>query len=113
MSHLRIVGSEPQKPKRRKGDLVVLGLFSPDEHKRGIQALRNLKDAFGSWPCLANAMGVSANTLHGANRKKRITAVLLYAASKASGLSIADLLSDPAPANRCKFCGRVGYARAV
>lgn len=112
MSHLRLVGNEPPKPRRRKGDRVVRDLFSPDEHKRGAQALRNLKDAFGSWPCLADAMNVDVNTLHAANRKKHISATLLYAASKASGLSIEDLLANPAPANRCKVCGRVGYARA-
>ncbi len=107
--HLRVVGAEPPKPRRRKGARTPYtnDLLSEEEQKRAIQALRNLRDAFGTWPCLAEAMRVPVNALHLALRRGNISPAMLFAASKASGLSIAEMLGGPAPAERCRACGQV------
>lgn len=113
MSHLRIVGSEPRKPPRRKGQSYLRGLLTPDEQTRAAQAMRNLRDAFGSYACLADATGIFTNTLVRAVQRKRVTPAMLFAASRASGLTIDDLLSAPVPTDRCRACGQVKrYARA-
>lgn len=113
MSHLRIVGNEPPKRPKRKGERFSVGLLSDDEQKRAVQALRNLKNAFGSWPCLSDAMGVRKNTIQRAIHAGEVSIALLFAASRASGLTIDDLLSVPVPAGMCKACGQVKrYARA-
>lgn len=113
MSHLRIVGNEPPKRPKRKGERFSVGLLSDDEQKRAVQALRNLRDAFGSWACIADAMRAPANSVRQAVRKGHISIALLFAASRASGLTIDDLLSVPVPAGMCKACGQVKrYARA-
>lgn len=114
MSHLRIVGSERPKPKRRKGERFDRSLLSADEHKRAAQALRNIKEAFGSWACLADASGVDLTTIHRAVHDKKVTVPLLFAVSRASGLAIDDLLSAPVPTDRCRACGQVKrYAKAL
>lgn len=113
MSHLRIVGNEPPKRQMPKGKPFTVMLLSDDEQKRAVQALRNLRDAFGSWACMADAMGVAESTIHHAIDRKRISVAMLFAASRASGLTIDDLLSVPVPAGMCKACGQVKrYARA-
>lgn len=113
MSHLRIVGNEPPKPPRRKGQSYLRTLLTPEERTRAAQAMRNLRDAFGSYACMADAMGVFPNTLVSAVRRKEVTVAMLFAASRASGLTIDDLLSVPVPAGMCKACGQVKrYARA-
>lgn len=77
---------------------------------RARQALHNLRDAFGTWPCLAEAMGIPHNAIQLAMRRGRVTVAMLYAASKASGLTIDDLLSAPVPADRCRACGQIKRA---
>jgi hypothetical protein len=61
---LRLVKPEGTKPPRKKGgprhEAIVL---SPDEQRKARQAIRNLKDAFGSWACLADAMGMPVKSL--------------------------------------------------
>lgn len=114
MSHLRIVGSEPPKRPRKTRTPFSSMLLSHDERIRGAQALRNLKSAFGTWDCLSDAMGVDTKMLHTAIRLGRVTVNILYAASRASGLTIDDLLSAPVPTDRCRACGQVKrYAKAL
>jgi hypothetical protein len=113
MSHLRLVGNEPPKRPRRKGQSYLRTLLTPEERTRAAQAMRNLRDAFGAWSCLADAMGVPTGTLVSSVRMKDVSVSLLFAASRASGLTIDDLLSVPVPAGMCKACGQVKrYARA-
>jgi hypothetical protein len=38
-------------------------VFTPEEQRKLRQAIRNLKDAFGTWACLAEAMGMSHTVL--------------------------------------------------
>ncbi|NUQ73372.1 MAG: hypothetical protein HUU21_07440 [Polyangiaceae bacterium] len=38
-------------------------MLTPDEERRARQALRNLKDAFGTWACLAEVMGMNHKAL--------------------------------------------------
>ena len=56
---------------------------------------------------MAEAMGIPHNAIHLAFRRGRVTVAMLYTASKASGLTIDDLLSGPVPANRCHACGQI------
>ena len=115
MSHLRIVGSEPKKKNPPKKYKRRNGLMLPEEdRKRGVQALKNLRDAFGTWTCLADAMDVALVSLKDAVRTGELSIAMLFAASRASGLTIEDLLSAPVPADRCKACGQVKrYAKAL
>jgi hypothetical protein len=106
VSHLKIVGT-PELPRKRRPPRspYTNDLLSADEQRRAIQALRNLRDAFGTWPCLAEAMNVPVNAIMLAMRRRNITPAMLLAASKASGLSIGELLGAPVPADRCRVCG--------
>lgn len=115
MSHLRIVGSEPPKPpRRRKGVRFSPRLLSDDEQKRAMQALRNLKAGFGTWSCMAAAMGIAKSSILVALRKKHVSVPLLYLAAKAAGRTIEDLLGGPVSADRCKVCGQMKrYAKAL
>ena len=115
MSHLRIVGNERPKPKKRKGQRFSDNLLTPEEQSRAAQALKNLRCAFGTWGCLADASGVSRGMLISvANGYYPLTVALLFAVGRASGLTIDDLLSAPVPTDRCRACGQVKrYAKAL
>ena len=113
---LRLVKpDEPKPPRRRRGrgHSYEEDLLTPDEHKRAMQGFRNLRDAFGTWSCLADAMRVPKNALAIMMRRGTASVAMLYAASKASGLAIEELLGAPVPTDRCRACGQVKrYARA-
>lgn len=108
---LRLVkpgGPKPPKPPRRGGKTHSSSVFTPEEKTRMRQAFRNLRDAFGTWACMARAMDVPDVTLRrAANARRPISAALIIRASKASGLSIAELLGGPIPAERCRACGQI------
>ena len=102
---LRLVGKDP--PKKPKGgprhESIVL---TPDEQRKARQAIRNLKDHFGSWTCLANAMGMRTKSLINAvSGRYGLSPAVLLRAMRASGLGFDDLLGGPAPAGRCRACG--------
>jgi hypothetical protein len=104
---LRLVGKDP--PKREKGrprhESIVL---TPDEQRRARQALRNLKDAFGTWACLADAMGMRTKSLiHAVSGRYGLSPAVLLRAMRASGLTLDDLLGAPAMAGRCRACGQI------
>lgn len=111
--HLRVVGAEPPKPRRRKGERTPL--LSREEEQRFRQAMRNLQGAFGSWPCLAEAMGARTGTLMNMMRGARnVSGDTIVRAMRASGLSsLAELLGGPAPAERCRACGGIKPTRAA
>ena len=102
---LRLVGKHP--PKKAKGgprhETIVL---SPDEQRKARQAIRNLKDHFGTWACLAEAMGLPVKSLiKAASGRYGLSPAVLLRAMRASGLTLDDLLGGPAPAGRCWACG--------
>lgn len=108
---LRLVGApEPPQKRRAARRPYTVDLLIGDEQTKAQQALKNLHDAFGSWPCLAKAMNVPVDAIMLALRHKRVTPAMLFAASKASGLSIAELLGGPVPADRCRACGQLRRA---
>ncbi len=50
-------GTDP--PRRRKGSHSPALMLTAEERQHLRTFLRNLARAFGSWPCLADAMGVA------------------------------------------------------
>ncbi|NUQ78023.1 MAG: transcriptional regulator [Polyangiaceae bacterium] len=106
MSHLRIVRDEP--PKRRERRPHVNHVLTHAEQAQARAALKGLRNAFGSWSALAAAMDVRITTLMAAARGAyNVSAALLVRASRASGLSIGDLLGKPIAADRCRACGQI------
>ncbi|AGP37703.1 hypothetical protein SCE1572_26430 [Sorangium cellulosum So0157-2] len=73
-------------------------------------ALRNLRGLFGSWPCLAAAMGVPKTTItnfvYGSH--PNTTHGLAAKAARAAGVPVDRLLGAPTAADRCTHCGRSG-----
>jgi hypothetical protein len=104
---LRLVGKDP--PKKPKGgprhESIVL---TPDEQRKARQAIRNLKARFGTWACLADAMGMRTKSLINAvSGRYGLSPAVLLRAMRASGLGFDDLLGAPALAERCRACGAV------
>lgn len=112
MSHLHVVRDEPLRPPRRKGERTPL--LSREEAQRFRQAMRNLRDAFGSWGCLAAAMGAHPVTLSGMmSGAKSVSGDMVVRAMRASGLSLNELLGPPVAADRCRACGQIKRGRAA
>jgi len=112
VSHLRIVKPEGPKPPRRKGgprhETTVL---TPEEQRKVRQAIRNLRDAFGTWACLADAMGMPVKSLgHAMSARLGLSPAVVLRAMRASGLTLDELLGGPAPAERCRACGQIKRA---
>lgn len=112
---LRLVHPAPSgqgidPPKRRRGPSPVLSLTAEEaQHFRA--ALRNAARAYGSWACLASAIGVPVASLTQAiGKRRRPSGVLVIRAAKAAGMSVEAMLSGSlSPAGRCQACGsRVG-----
>jgi hypothetical protein len=110
MSHLRIVKPEGLKPARQNGGPRHEALvFTPEEQRKLRQAIRNLKDAFGTWACLAEAMGMPVGSLVNAvgGKQRGLSPAIVIRAMRASGLSFAEILGGPVPADRCRACGQL------
>ena len=101
-------GKGSRTPKRRRRRDVHS--LTRDEQRHLRAALQNLRRAFGSWPCLADAMGVSLSTLAGS---KAGSPGLALRAARASGMSVEAILSGTvSAAGRCSTCGhRIGDGR--
>lgn len=104
---LKLVGApEPPKPARRKGQRSRL--LTPDEEKRFRAAMRNLRDAFGTWGALAAAMGARLDTVNLMMRGRCcVSGDTVVRATRASGLTLAAMLGGPVPADRCRACGQI------
>jgi hypothetical protein len=109
MSHLKLVGQDPPKPARRKGmPRHEASVLTPEEERKARQAIRNLKDHFGTWACLAEAMGMPVKSLlRAVSGRYALSPAVLLRAMRASGLTMADMLGDPALAGRCRACGQI------
>lgn len=107
---LRLVGAkEPPKPKRRKGQRSPL--LSEDEERRFRAAMRSLRDAFGTWSCLAKAMHTGTEAIRNMMAGRyAVSGDMIVRAMRASGLSYADLMGGLVPADRCRACGKARAA---
>jgi hypothetical protein len=109
---LRLVKPEAPKPPRRKGERKPL--LSPEEERRFRQAMRNLRDAFGTWGALAAAMDANEGTIDAMQQgRSRVSGDMLIRAMRASGLSLGELLGEPAPVAICRACRQVKRGRAA
>ena len=106
MSHLKLVGQDPPKPTRRKGmPRHEASVLTPEEERKARQAIRNLKDHFGTWGCLADAMGMPVKSLlRAVSGRYALSPAVLLRAMRASGLTLADMLGAPTTAGRCRAC---------
>lgn len=108
---LRLVRDEAIKPRPSRRKWERTPLLKPEEAQRFRAAMRGLQGAFGSWPCLADAMGTNTDTIKDMMRGKTgVSGEMIVRASKASGLSFAELIGGPIAADRCRACGRVRAA---
>jgi hypothetical protein len=103
---LRLVKPEGPEPSRRKGERKPL--LSLEEERRFRQAMRNLRDAYGTWGALAAAMDANEGTIDAMQQgRSRVSGDMLIRAMRASGLTLDDMLGDPALAGRCRACGQI------
>lgn len=101
---LHLVREEPPKPRRKK--YTRTPVLSDEEARRFRQALKNLQGAFGSYSCLAKAMGVVMHTVWcAAQGRHGISGDLIVKAMRASGLGLKDLIGEPVGLTRCPACG--------
>ena len=106
---LRLVKPEGPKSQRRKYERRPV--LSREEERHFRQAMRNLRDAFGSTGALCAAMETPQNTVHAMLAGRTgVSGDLIVRAMRASGLSLAELLGDPVPADRCRACGQIKRA---
>ena len=108
-------GQGPVTSKRRKSHALRL---TPDEVRHLAASLQNLRRAFGTWACLAEAMGIRESLLSaaGSPRKgKGGSPALALRAAKVSGMSVEAVLSGKlTAAGQCEACGaRLGQGRAT
>ena len=108
-------GQGPVTSKRRRSTSLRL---TPDEVRHLAASLQNLRRAFGTWSCLADAMGIRESLLSmaGSPRKgKGGSPALALRAAKVSGTSVEAILAGTlTAAGRCGACGsRLGQGRAT
>ena len=87
--------------------------LTPDERRHLRTALHNLRRAFGTWDCLADAMGVKINAISRASREKNPmgSPALALRVARVGGMSMEAVLSGSlSSAGRCESCGsRIGH----
>ena len=104
---LRLVHPRPPKPPttRTPGDPV----FSREEEARIRAALQHARLLFGTWSCVAAAMGLRGKRLpRVACGVRRITAEIAVRLARALGKPLESLYRAPTDASRCPHCGRGG-----
>src|SRR5262245_29453622 len=97
---LRIVhpprgGKEPVHSKKGRSPSLML---TDAESLRLRAAVKHLHGLFGSWACLADAMGVKPATLHKIAGGRRGSAAIVLAASRAAGMTVERMLAAPSDA---------------
>lgn len=108
---LRLVKPEEPRPPRKKYTRCPPALTAL-ETRQFKQALRNMRDAMGTWGALAAAMQVSEAALNATMRgDNAASGDLVIKAMKASGIrSLDELLGTPTLAGTCRACGAVRRA---
>ena len=90
---LYLVGREPKKPRRKKYERSPL--LTEEETRRFRQSVRNLRDAFGTWAHLADAMRVThVALLYMVNGRHAVTGDMIIRAMRASGQSYEALVGS-------------------
>lgn len=117
---LRIVHPAPagQAPRARQGKRSPLLSLTPDERRHLAAALHNLRRAFGTWACLADAMGIREELLvkaGSARRSRSGSPALALVVARTAGMSVEAVLSGTLnAAGRCETCGtRIGDRPAI
>lgn len=84
--------------------------FTPAQCARIRALLRNLRQAYGSWSCLAEVTGYAETTLSStATNPHRATYSLVFQIARAAGMTVDEALSPLIPAvGACPLCGRKG-----
>ena len=94
-------GEDPPKVRRRKSTALT-----DVERMRLRAALKHLRGLFGTWGCLAAAMGVPERTLSQvASSSERGSHSLAGKAAKAAGTTVERILGGLASADVCPTCG--------
>jgi hypothetical protein len=115
---LRLVHPAPagQAPRVRKGKRSPLLSLTAEEKRHLRQALHNLRRAYGTWACVAAAMGVRENSLTCAARERNPlgSPAMALLAARAGGMSVEAVLSGTlSAAGKCESCGsRLGHGPA-
>jgi hypothetical protein len=114
--HPKAEGQGPRTPKGRRRASPGLSL-TPDERRHLAAALHNLRRAFGTWACLADAMRVRIEVVkRGAHRRNpKATPALALLVARTAGMSMETVLSGKlTAAGQCAACGsRLGQGRAT
>lgn len=119
---LRLVHPSPEgnggdPPIRRRHGAKPPALFlTPEETRHARAALRNTARAYGTFGCLADAMGMPVRTLHRAMRVSRsFSGTLAIRLAKAAGVTVEAMLTGKLnTAGRCATCGhRAGDGRLL
>ncbi len=84
--------------------------FTPVQCARIRALLRNLRQAYGSWSCLAEVTGYAETTLSStATAPHRATYSLVFQVARAAGMTVDEALSPiSSVAGACPTCGRRG-----
>jgi hypothetical protein len=98
-------GQDP--PRRRKGIRSPALLLTREERSHLRAALQNLRRSFGTWRCLADAMGVREGTLtHAGGASSKAGPALALRAAKVAGASVESILTGSITlAGACPTCG--------
>lgn len=95
-------GSGPTRARRTSAAL----LLTPTERQHLGAALQNLRRAFGTWACLADAMGVPVVTLKSHGGGKRAGVGLALRTARVAGVPVESILSGSITlAGCCPTCG--------
>jgi len=107
-------GTRPSTPKGRRP--AALSLTADERRHLGV-SLRNLRRAYGSWACLADAMGgVHVDTLRGVayGRIRSGSPAIALAAARAGHTTVEAVLTGKlTDAARCHSCGSTLSQRAA
>lgn len=91
--------------------------LTPEEKRHLRASLQNLRRAFGTWACLADAMRLPMQVVRaaGGSCANRGSIALAYRAAQTAGISLESILTGKLnEAGRCPTCGsRIGEGRVV
>ena len=113
---LRLVHPAPSgqaSARPHKGRFSPIFSLTADERRHLRAALHNLRRAFGTWDCLADAMGTGIQAIARAARERNPlgSPALALRVAKVGGMSVEAVLSGTLnAAGRCETCGsRIGH----
>jgi hypothetical protein len=112
--HPAPTGQGPGTPRGRYSSALFL---TADERRHLATALQNLRRAFGTWACLADAMGLREELVKkaGVHNSKTGSPALALVVARTAGMGVEAVLSGALSASgRCDTCGsRLGHGAAL